>query len=152
MKSYFICFFLILIGLVGKVSAERFSITLNDHEKHAIREILVSMGEKNWAKLLFESRKLSSLGGKIQHVHPLQFLGYILSEHRLRECLRKSSKNYFKWSAFMDGLRPKMERELHSGSLMRELSSFAEFVGGDPRLLETFCEHHSWDEFVKCLL
>lgn len=152
MKYYFFLFFFFFSAIAPSRCVAEFHITLNEDEKYAIREILLSIGEKNIAGLLIDSYRLSSLGATIQHIKPLQFLGYILSEPYLKKCLKRGAKSYFKWSAFMDGLSGKMKRELKEGILIDQLSDFARFVGGDPYTLEMFAREEAWDEFVKSLL
>jgi hypothetical protein len=146
--------FLILICLLVKVNcfADDFSLSLNSSEKYAITEIITAMGEKNLAKLLIDGLRLRRLGDSIEHVPPLQFLGFVLTNPSLKENLKKISKNTFKWSSFIDGLGANMEKELYQGRLIFQLEGFSKLVGGSVNQLEGYVYREEWEAFVKSLL
>jgi hypothetical protein len=134
------------------LQGEPFRIQLNEREKSAIREIVSSMGEKNIAFLLLDSGHLTDLGNRIDHVPPLQFIGFILSEPYLRKCLHSIHGNYFKWVAFIDGFAGSMERELANQTLYPELEKFAPYIGKDYQILLRLVYTENWKGFVECLM
>lgn len=136
----------------SSLQADEFVLSLNSNEQYAISEIITAMGEKNVAKLLLDSFRLRRLGDSIQHVPPLQFLGFVLTNSYLRECLKKFSKSSFKWSPFIDGFGGNMEKEFSQGKLLPQLQGFSILVGGSIDQLEEYVYRQEWDEFVKCLL
>ncbi len=142
---------LLLLGTV-LVQGGEFELCLNDQEKYAISEIVITMGEKNIARLLLDSVRLNRLGNSIEHVPPLQFLGFILTKPYLRECLKKISKSVFKWTPFLDGFGTNMDKEYEEGRLFQDLPGFAQLVGGSLGELEEYSYARAWDEFIKCLL
>ncbi len=125
---------------------------LQEWEKETINDIFLTMAEKSVPSLLFEGFRLTRLGDKIQHVPPLQFLGYIMSTPRLKNCIRSISHSYFKWPFFLEGVQDTMEKEYYNGSLFSDLPDFAKLVGGDYEQLRRLCECQKWEEFVKALL
>lgn len=143
---------LIIILLLRGVQAGEFVLSLNESERYAISEIVSVMGEKNIVRLLLDSSRLTNLGNGIQQVPPLQFLGFIVTNPYLKECLKKISKSTFKWSPFVDGFSANMEKEFSEGRLLEELPEFAKFVGGPLNQMEGYVYQHAWDEFIKCLL
>lgn len=136
------------LPLVG----EEFCLSLNEEEKYAIREIYTSMGEKNIARLIFEGGRLTALGNSIEHVPPLQFLGYALTDPYLRQCLLRISESRFKWPFFLDGFSTSMEQELSRGQLLEELPAFAKWINCPYEKLKALCYKHDWDTFVRILL
>ncbi len=132
--------------------ADEFVLSLNAGEQYAISEIITAMGEKNVAKLLLDTFRLRRLGDSIQHVPPLQFLGFVLTNSYLKECLKKISKSSFKWPPFIDGFGGNMEKEFFQGKLLLQLQGFSILVGGSTDQLEGYVYRQEWDEFVKCLL
>ena len=110
------------------------------------------MGEKNIALLLCDSIRLNKLGKTIDHVPPLQFVGYILCDQRLKNCLRKMSKSSFKWAQFMNGFGPNMNNEYESGRLFNDLHGFAELVGFDEEVLKGYAHERAWEAFVLALI
>lgn len=133
------------------VQADEFVVSLNPNEQYAVSEIIIAMGEKNVAKLLLDSFRLKRLGDSIRHVPPLQFLGFVLTNPRLKDCLKKISKSTFKWSSFIDGFGENMEKEFFHGRLTPQLESFSKLVGGSKEQLEAYVYEQDWEEFVKCL-
>jgi hypothetical protein len=133
------------------VYADEFVLSLYETEQYAISEIVSAMGEKNVAKLLLDSFRLKRLGDSIRHVPPLQFLGFVLTNPKLKDCLKKISKSTFKWSSFIDGFGENMEKEFLQGKLIPQLESFSKLVGGSKEQLESYVYQEDWEEFVKCL-
>jgi hypothetical protein len=134
------------------VEASNFEIILKEREKAAIREIVSAMGEKNFAFLILNSGHLTELGNRIDHVHPLQFIGFILSDPYLKKCLHAIHENYFKWMAFVDGFAGGMEREMANQTLYPELEKFAPFIGKDYQILLRFVYTENWKGFIECLM
>lgn len=134
------------------ITADEFTLHLNGEEEYAITEIITAMGEKNLARLFLDSSRLTSLGDSIQHVPPLQFIGFVLSDKYLTDCLRVIHKSYFKWSTFIDGLSSNMNHELDCGRLLLELDDFANIVGADAEVLKGLSRERQWENFVKVLL
>lgn len=125
---------------------------LQTWEKETICEIFTTMAEKSVPGLLFEQMHLSRLGDKIQHIPPLQFLSYLLTDPYLKDCLRKISHSFFKWPYFLDGLQNNMESEAASGRLFHDLPYFAKLVKGDYNRLKELCDKAQWEAFVLILL
>lgn len=131
---------------------DEFNLSLNSNDQYAITEIINAMGEKNIAGLLFDSFRLRRLGDSIQHVPPLQFLGFVLTNPHLKDCLKKISKSSFKWTPFIDGFGGNMEKEFLQGKLLPQLQGFSMLIGGSLDQLEGYVYQQEWDKFVKCLL
>ena len=133
------------------VKADEFLLSLNSNEQYAISEIISAMGEKNVGLLLLDGFRLKRLGDSIQHVPPLQLLGFVMTNSYLKSCLKKISKSSFKWSSFIDGFGGNMEKEFFQGKLLPQLEVFAKLVGGSQDQLEGYVYQQEWEEFVKCL-
>jgi hypothetical protein len=148
-------FYYIITGLIfcgSLVRGDEFNLSLNMNDQYAISEIITAMGEKNIAGLLFDAFRLRRLGDSIQHVPPLQFLGFVLSNPHLKDCLKKISKSSFKWTPFIEGFSQNMEKELIQGKLLIQLHGFSELTKGSLDQLEGYAYQQEWDKFVKCLL
>jgi hypothetical protein len=151
-KSFFASILIFFCLLFSGLTASSFELKLNEQEKNAIRDIISSMGQKNFAFLILNSGHLTELGNRIDHVHPLQFMGFILSDPFLKKCLQNIHENYFKWSAFVDGFAGGMERELMNQTLYPELEKFAPFIGKDYQILLRFVYAENWKGFIECLI
>lgn len=150
MKKYLLA--LLLFICATPLWAEWDPTKLQDWEKEAITEIFSTMAEKSVPALIFDTFRLTRLGESINHIPPLQFVGFLMCDPYLKDCIRSISTSYFKWPPFMDGVSTNMEKELAEGRLFSDLPYFAKLVGGDLETLKKHCERHRWEEFVKSLL
>ena len=125
---------------------------LEPWEQETITDIFLTMSEKTVPSLLFDAFRLTRLGDQIQHIPPLQFLGFLMTDPKLKDCIRIISRSYFKWPPFIEGIQNNMEREACQGSLFSDLAHFAKLVGGDYHKLKALCEQRKWEEFVRALL
>ena len=145
-------FLLICLVLPLFCFAEWDPAKLQPWEKEAISEIFTTMAEKSVPSLILETFRLTRLGDSIDHIPPLQFLGFLMTDEYLRDCIRSISTSYFKWPPFMEGVQNNMVKELNEGRLFSDLPHFAKLVQGDYAKLKMLCERRKWEEFVKSLL
>ncbi len=149
--KHFISIILTLF-IFTNVHAEWDPTKLQSWEKEAISDIFTSMAEKSVPALIFDTFRLTRLGDSIEHVPPLQFIGYLMTDAYLKDCIRSISHSYFKWPPFLEGIQNNMEKEINKGTLFSDLPFFAKLVGGDLEKLTYYSKHRKWDEFVKSLL
>ncbi len=121
-------------------------------EMRIIARILNSMAEKNVVRLLFEKKKLERDGKRIEHVHPLKFLGFVLGDQHLKGCLRSIKKNFFKWDNFIDGFSNRMKEELGKENLLLYVPDFARALHADPHEVSHYIHKHDWEGLVSSLL
>ncbi len=140
------------LTLLSPLCAEWDPNKLEDWEKETIEDIFLTIAESSVPSLLFESFRLTRLGDSIQHLPPLQFLGYIFTQPRLKDCIRIMSRSFFKWPPFIEGVQDNMDKEYFKGTLFPDLPDFAKLVGGDYETLRKLSENRKWDEFVRSLL
>src|SRR3990167_2482367 len=92
-----VCLLLTCLLLSSHLSSEWDPQKLQTWEKETITDIFTTMAEKSVPSLIFESFRLKKLGDRIHHLPPLQFLGYIMTDPRLKDCIRIIQKSFFKW-------------------------------------------------------
>ena len=61
-----------------------FSLSLLNEDKKNIRKLITTMSDKNIVQLFLDIKTMNKLGDKIRRVHPLRFIGFILSDPYLR--------------------------------------------------------------------
>ncbi len=103
-------------------------IPLQDWERQIISFIITEMAEKNVFQLLLQKNEMESKGRKINHVHPLRFIGHVCSDQKLRRALKVVKKNPFKWSNFIEGLGRRLKEEAGKNNLTRFLPSFCRYL------------------------
>ncbi len=126
-----------------------YQLSITDKEKRLIKIIVNTMAEKNILQLAFIKRTMEKKGKKIEHVHPMRFIGYILSNAELRSSLRSIKKSSFKWDAFIDGFSRRMKEEFSNNNLYVHIPGFCHQVGADPEKVTHFIQKKDWEGLVK---
>jgi hypothetical protein len=139
--------------IADNMSQEPFySLPLDEKEKRFIHSIISTMADKNLVQLMFEKGNLEKKGKKIHHVHPLRFMGFILSQHDLKSNVRTIRKSSFKWDAFIDGFSKRMKEELSKNNVYQHIPGFAAQVGSTPEHVNEYVRRKDFEGLVKSLL
>ncbi len=134
------------------VLLKSFSVKVSESEGKAITEIVTTLGTNSIISLGFKKSHLKSLGKQLHGIGCLHFLGYIFSKDELKGYMKAVQNSSFKWSGFMDGLKPGFERESKSGQLLEDLPGFAALTGADYNKLSEEAKKQDWDKFVAVLV
>jgi hypothetical protein len=124
-------------------------LPLSETDKKIIRKIISNMGEKNVFQLLLDKKDMEKMGKQIRNVHPLRFIGYILSESSLRRHLTTVSQSHFKWTGFMDGFKDRMKEEAKKGQLMPYLAGLCQLLNVAPSSVAGYIQRGDYEGFVK---
>lgn len=103
-------------------------IPLQDWERQIITFIITEMAEKNVFQLLLEKNDMERKGKKINHVHPLRFIGHVCEDQKLRRAMKVIKKNPFKWDNFINGFSRRVREEVGKNNLFRFIPSFCEYL------------------------
>ncbi len=126
-----------------------YQLPITEKEKRLINIIITTMAEKNILQLALVKRSMEKKGKKIDHVHPMRFLGYILSSSELRGCLRTIKKSSFKWDAFVGGFGRRMKEEYSNNNLYVHIPGFCQQVGGNPDVVTRYIHKKDWEGLIK---
>ncbi len=129
-----------------------YQLPLNDKERRHIWTIITTMSEKNIFQLAFEKGSMEKRGNKINHVHPMRFLGYIFSEPELKSCVKNIKKSSFKWDAFVDGFARRMKEEYSNNNVMQYIPGFSQQVGANPDKVKHYIQNKDWEGLIKSLM
>ncbi len=143
-------------SFILKVSTEPlalfYQLPLTDKEKRLIRAIFTTMAHKNIVELALLKRTMEKKGKKVNHVHPLRFVGYLFGNPELKSCMKKIQKSSFKWDAFVAGFARRMKEELAVNNIHQFIPGFCIEVGAHPDVITRYIEHKEWESLVKSLL
>jgi hypothetical protein len=129
-----------------------YELSLPDHERKLIHELVRNMAEKSIWGLLFKKREMERLGKRVNHVHPMRFIGYILAEPRLKRYLKEVSTSSFKWDHFIDGFSKRMKEETARDNVMRYIPGMAHSLKFDPARMAAFIHDKDYDGLVQAIL
>lgn len=133
----------------GDPTAPFYQLPISEKEKRIIKYILTTMSEKNILQLAFVKRTMEKKGRRIEHIHPMRFIGYILSNSELRSCLRTIRKSSFKWDAFIDGFARRMREEYSNNNLYVHVPGFCQLIGANQEDVTQFIQRKDWEGLVK---
>ncbi len=129
-----------------------FQLPLGDSEKQIIAYIITSMADKNVFQLLLDKSDMEKKGDRINHVHPLRFIGYACSDPKLVRGMRQFKKNPFKWDNFISGFARRMREEATRNNLQRFVPSMAEFLSKDAQEMSALIQQGDYEGFVRYLI
>jgi hypothetical protein len=129
-----------------------YALPLSQREMGLIDSIITTIATDNLIKLALNKRATEKKGKKIEHVHPLRFMGYILSHRTLKEHARTIRKSSFKWDAFIDGFAKRMREEMGKHNVFPHIPGFAEQVGSTPEHVNRYLHKKDFEGLVKSLL
>lgn len=127
-------------------------LPLRHTEKKNIYKIVSTIADKSLPQLLLEKKEMEKRGDQIHHVHPMRFIGYILSDPYLKRCLVKIKGNSFKWSNFMDGYCGRMREEASKNNLEKFIEGFCLQVTADQEEVLQYIRTNDYEGLVVALL
>lgn len=132
---------------------DRFDLlALSSSEMRQIHYIITTLAEHNVLELAFKKRDLEKRGKRINQVHPLRFMGYILSTSHLRKCAYEIEKSSFKWDAFVGGFAKRMKEEHARGNVMPYIRGFAELLGAPVDQVIHYVHKKNFEGLVRYLM
>jgi len=139
--------------LIPMSAMRDFYAELLPKEKSDIRYIVTTLSDHPTPKLLFYKNALDSAGDRINHVHPLVFLGFVFSDDDLKVKIRNIKSKSWVWKTFMGGLKTSLNEEYHRNNLLPEhYEKFTEIIGIEMRKLEQWTSKARWDEMLNTLI
>ena len=129
-----------------------YELSLSESASAKIYKLIHNMGTLSWPKLLWKKRDMEKLGDQIDHVHPLRFLGVIMSNDHLKDCMREVRDSPLKMNRFMNGLSEKLDKNFKHHNLLMHIPGFAETVKKDPYRIEDLILKKKWRALVDYLL
>jgi len=129
-----------------------YTLRLTSDDMHNISKLIKNMADKNLWELLKISKDMKKLGKKIDHVHPMRFLGYIFSTHELKKRMPKIKENHFKWNKFTEGLFERLSKEAHQHNLDRFIPGFAQVTKSSESVIQDCVKRHDWASMLDYLM
>ena len=129
-----------------------YQLPLEEKEQKLIHELIRTIAEKNIWGLLFKKKELEKIGKKVNVVHPMRFMGYILSEPRLKKWLREIRNSSFKWDHFIEGFADRMKDENAKSNLIPYIAGMAHLLHVDQSQILGFIHAKDYEGLVKSFL
>ncbi len=129
-----------------------YSLDFSKSDVANTNKIIKSMGEHALYRLLLMKRELEKAGDRIEHVHPMRFIGHIFSHPKLANHMREVKRSRFKWSNFIGGFSRKMEAESKANNLIPYVAGFCEVTGANMQTVNHYILRKDWAGLVVHLI
>lgn len=104
-------------------------------------------------KILLNKNKVEKVGDDVRAVHPLRFIGHIISTPNLKKKLKKEIEgSLFVWGNFVKGFGERMSKEKSHGRLDRYIPGFCQHLGISEQTVHHYISQEKWEDFVKFLI
>lgn len=145
-------------GAPAQAAASYSQLTLTAEEAKIIYQIIDTVGNLGYLKLILKKGELADLGNKVQHVHPLKFLETVLTNPHLKESMVKVMGSIFTREGFLDGsgnapgFVAKCNREAARNNFESYIVGFCQVVKVHPEQVRSLVEKREWEKLVKFLI
>lgn len=123
-------------------------------EKEDITYILTTLGGDSLTTIWRKESSLKKAGTRIEHLHPLRFLGTIFSEEKTKVGLLQIKERGGKVAKeFFSKLHSNLSKEAAAQNLKSEyILDFAKQLKIDSTAITKALENHKWDEFITIMI
>lgn len=132
-------------------------LPITEKEAKIIWSIIDTIANSNLIALGFKKGDLEEKGRKINHVHPLRFLGTVFSDPYLKSCMKEIRSSYFKWNGFFEGssiqgFSNRMDQEYKRNNLLPYIVGFSQAVNANPDQVRVYIQKRDWEGLVRYLI
>jgi len=135
-----------------------YQLRLTADDQSNIFKMIKNLGELGWLGLLKKKSAMEKLGDNILPVHPLRFLGYVVSNPSLRKQLPKIMGDFIKRKSFLNGhgkrigFAQRMTNEINHNNMMQYVPGFAQQIGVSEESLQKYFSSHDWESLIRDLM
>lgn len=135
-----------------------YQLRLTADDQSSISKMIKNLGELGWLGLLKKKSAMEKLGDNILPVHPLRFLGYVVSNPSLKKQLPKIMGDFVKRKSFLNGhgkrigFSQRMTNEVNHNNMMQYIPGFAQQIGASEESLQKYFNAHDWEGLIRDLM
>ena len=131
--------------------SQNFGVPL--HQQRNIEKLILKLGYEDYIMLMVKYWKMQKLGDTIdREVKPLHFIGYIISEPKLKVALQRIRNSKLKWFKFSEGFAEKMNMHYTRSQVNQLLPLFCAFLDIPSTELVKSANERDWKKFIKVLI
>ena len=128
-----------------------FNLRLLEEDKKNISSLIKNLADKSYYDLLKMKKAMVHLGRKIDPVHPLRFIGYIMSDHSLKRRVKHIQNDWLLSHEFIKGFGNRMSHEANRGNLLPYVPGLCQLTKSSPSIVEHYIHSHDWKGLVEYL-
>lgn len=144
-------FFIFLSSTLLANSSQFFGVP--PHQQRNIEKLILKLGYEDYIMLMVKYWKMQKLGDTIdREVKPLHFIGYIVSQPKLKVALQRIRNSKLKWFKFSEGFAEKMNMHYSRSDVHQLLPPFCDFLDIPTTELVKLADQRDWKKFIKVLI
>lgn len=126
---------------------------VSGEEKNDIAYIVNTMGMSSLAKIAKAKSSLKSAGARIDHIHPLRFLGTVFADDKMKASMRSLYKRSWVWDEFFDGIKDSLNEETDRGTMKAEyVLDFTTNLNLSYEEVQGFILQRKWESLIRTLI
>ena len=129
-----------------------FLLSASNEEIFLIGNVIDTVANTSKLGLLAEKSEMDKKKAKINHVHPLRFLGIIFSNPHLKLCMGKIQNDFFKWRIFVGELSARLEEEVAEDNISPYIAGFCQVAQAHPDQVRALIQRKNWEGLLKYLI
>ncbi len=122
-----------------------YTLDISDVDKDNVTNLITKLADRNVFQLLRHKREMNRLGDKVNHLHPLRFIGYIFSRQDLTKNMWIVHQSGFKWRAFAEGFSGGMQVNAKKNNLLIYVPGFCHETKADEQIITKLIEKQQWE-------
>lgn len=137
-------------------------LDLSEKEKEVIKILIHDLATYNGRQLFWNQRKLREMGSSIEHIHPLKFITYIITNENLKKDLQTVHTKYndtsilgslwSRWGHFLEGFKSRMEGEMSRDNVEAHLPGFCEELKVKIEEIKPLIDARNWAGLLTAVL
>lgn len=137
---------------VKKSSKRNYYASVSSEEKSDIHHIVKTLANESLIKIKKMESSLVKAGDRINHIHPLKFLGYIFSDEELIICMHNLQGRRWVWKRFLSDTIEAIEEEVERENILSFAPEFADKINLDLDLILPSMKEGRWVKFIDILI
>jgi hypothetical protein len=126
-----------------------FSLKLTDEDQQNIRDLIKDLDDKSYFQLFLAKQEMDQKAMKVRTIHPLRFIGEILSKQDLRERLKSIMTYSIKRKEFIDGFVGNMKEHAKKQDLLIYAEGFASLLKVPVDRVKSIISHESYSQIIS---
>lgn len=132
-----------------KESEPFFALRLTPRDRKNIQLLLTDLADKSYLQLFVAQSSMNRKGDRVRVVHPMRFIGYILSDPHLHRCLKTVEKDAIKYKEFLRGFEEHMIEKESLNEFLLYAPGFAELIDVDVQEVIDILESKNYGDLIK---
>lgn len=126
-----------------------FALRLTPRDRKNIQLLLTDLADKTYLQLFVAQSSMNRKGDRVRVVHPMRFIGYILSDPHLHRCLKTVEKDPIKYKEFLRGFEEHMIEKESLNEFLLYAPGFAELIDVELQDVIDILESKNYGDLIK---